>query len=437
MSTLHDLRETLARHAGGLEDTGRHDRATAVRRRARVVRRRRTAATAVAAAFAVVGGVAGVATFQAPQKPEVAGPNVVGVPVPEEIAIHGFPYDFAGTDSIEDGGVWLELDSSEEPRAVSLVANGLGSGSATLYLGDTAVARVFEGDEVGYPVPLPASEGAPAPLLRVELHDASTDARTGVAIYEATGELAPGLSHGGVVFRERIAGDRLVAATFNAEGKGRTATVSFGQFPEGWATIAGFCRSDEPGLWFTVEDGTGSTSSGMCGDHDGLDARGSSATIRYEPMSKHTLTAYVTRGRDGPVVEDADVQLGAAAYLAGDSRLVDGIRVDEVVEHAGRTWRLDPQLLMDTNPEAVATLEADTDLLLGFVAEGKGVRATWEGEFTEGSPGRIYVDSRHGVIDSGPGVFVDGLLLRGDTYDVTLLAEGGPVDGALLVYRPE
>ena len=36
---LNDLRETLERHAEGLEDTRRHDRATAVRRRARAVRR--------------------------------------------------------------------------------------------------------------------------------------------------------------------------------------------------------------------------------------------------------------------------------------------------------------------------------------------------------------------------------------------------------------
>jgi hypothetical protein len=398
-----------------------------------VVRRRRTAATAVAAAFAVVGGVAGVATFQAPREPEAADSTVVGVAVPEEVAIHGFPYEFA-EDATLDGGNALQLGSSEEARAVSLVANGLGPGSATLYLDDTAVARAFDGERVAVPVPVPDSDVAPE--VRVELHDAPSSARAGVAIYEATGELAPGASNGDVVFRETIAGARLIAASFSAEGEAK-AIVSF-EAPESNITFMGFCRTEEADLWYLI--GTvGGYSTSECGGAPNPDAvasirthiwaEGPGPSTSYTPGSTYEVKAAVTRGNTFEAVEDADAQLGVAVYGGGDTVSIGGTDVDILVEHQGRTWRLDEELSRGDRDQL--RLTADTDLLLGFIGGRGDQQVIWDGGLTNGD---LRIKNRSWTPEL---VHPEALLLRGDTYDVKLVSDNGPVRSSLLVYRPE
>ena len=426
MSTLHDLRETLERHAEELHDGDRPARADAVRRRVRVVRRRRAAATALAAAVVVTGGVGAVASLQAPRAPEVAGPSVVGVAVPEEVAIHGFPYALADRDGVEGADDRLRLDGSDEQRAVSLVGSGLGAGSATLFVDGSAVARVFADDPVAVPVPVAASDADA--VLRVELYDTPAGARTGVAVYDATGELAPGTDNGTAVFRDTVAGSRLLGADFSEQGEA-SAALSF-EAPLSTTTITSFCRTEEPGLWMQVLlDGGDMSSRGQCGTDPDPDAYGSSfgSGGGGTASGPHTVEVRVTRGQQGEVVTDAVVELGVAAYRSGGRVRVAGASAPEVVEHLGRTWRLDLDEV-----GAVLGIRAETDLLVGFVAEGGPVRATWRGDLTSGST------SSAETTGGGPGVMVEGLMLAGDTYDVRLVSDDGAVvDGALLVYRPE
>ena len=423
MSTLHDLRATLDRHADGLDDTARLERAAAVRGRVRVARRRRAAATGVAATV-VVAGVGAVASIQAPRAPEVVAPTVVGVAVPEEIAVHDFPYELSGRDPFGGGVDRLRLDAGDEWRAVSLVGSGLGSGSATLYVDGSAVARVFAGDPIGVPVPVPPSDVDV--VLRVDLHDTPAGARAGVATYDATGGLAPGVDNGTAVFRDTVAGNRLLAAEFSEQGDA-SATLSF---RSGTSTtmVTSYCRTEEKGLWLQVVLDGDLTSRGACGDSPDPDAFGSSFSGGDTTDGPHTVEARVTRGDQGEVVPDAAVELGVAAYESGPTVRVAGIDVTEVVEHAGRTWRLD----VDQTGVRLE-IEAETDVLVGFVADGRWVQATWRGDLASGATG--FTDVRSG----GPATMVDGLLLAGDTYDVELVTEGGEpvVDGTLLVYRPE
>lgn len=423
MSTLHELRETLGRHADGLHDTDRHERAAAVRGRVRVARRRRATATAIAATVVVAGGVGAVASLQAPRGPDLVGPTVVGVAVPEEITIHGFPYELSGRDPLEGRDDRLRLDAGEERRAVSLVGSGLGSGSATLYVDGAAVARVVAGEPVAVPVPVPSPDVDV--VLRVDLHDTPAGARTGVATYDATGGLAPGVDNGTTVFRETVADARLLTADFSEQGDA-SATLSF-RSPMRATTITSYCRTEEQGLRVQVLlDGEVATR-GECGDDPGPDAFGSSFTGGDTTRSLHTVEARVTRGETGEVVPDAAVELGVAAYGQGTTVRVAGTDVPEVVEHSGRTWRLD---LHDVG--AGLGITAETDLLVGFVGEGQLVGATWQGELTSGA-------TSYASTGPGPGTMVEGLLLAGDTYAVELVSESGEpvVDGALLVYRPE
>ncbi len=423
MSTLHDLRETLERHADGIDDTGRHDRAVAVRGRVRVARRRRTAAGAVAAALVVTGGVAGVASLRGPASVDPADSTVVGVTVPERVDIHGFPYELTGGDPIEGEADRLRVPLSGT-RAVSLVADGLGSGSVTLYADGEPIVREFGSDAVSLPVPIPGS-GAQS-TLRVELEGAPPGATVGVALYAATDELAVGVDDGSVVFRRSVGDAQLLTAAF-AEPDEAMASVSF-TAPLADVTLTAHCRTEERGLWLRVELDGELTQHGQCGDGADRDAGGSSWSGGGEASRPHTVTAYVTRGRAGAVVEDAEVGLGVAAYTRGRTVRLGGADVASVVEHAGRTWRLDT----DASRAAGASgrvRAAETDLLLGFVAEGRIVRATWRGSLTRG--GTTYVDA-----STGPATMVDGLLLRGDSYEVELESDGPLVDGTLLVYRP-
>jgi len=423
MSTLADLRETLERHAEELHDGNRPVRAGDVRRRVRVARRRRAAATAVAAAVVVTGSIGAASWLQAPRAPEVAGPSVVGVAVPDEIAIHGFPYALADRDGVEGADDRLRLPGSDERRAVSLVGNGLGSGSATLFVDGSAVARVFAGRPVAVPVPVAASDADA--VLEVELHDTPAGARTGVAVYDATGELAPGTDDGTAVFRDTVAGARLLEADFSARGEA-SAALSF-ETPLS-TTITSFCRTEEPGLWVQVLlDGGEMSSRGRCGTDPDPDAYGASFSGGGTASGPHTVEVRVTRGQRGEVVSDAAVELGVAAYQSVPAVRVAGAEVAQVVEHMGRTWRLDVR-----DVGAALGIRAETDLLVGFVAEGGPVRATWRGDLTSGSTSSVE------TIGRGPGVMVEGLLLAGDTYDVRLASEdGAAVDGALLIYRPE
>ena len=434
MSTLDDLRETLGRHAEGLDDTGRHVRAAAVRRRARLARRRRTVATAVAATAVLVGGAGAVASWPDGRQADVATPTVVDVAVPEEVSIHGFPYELSDSRALEDAGDTLRLEASDESRALVLVGTDLGSGSATLYVDDVAVARVFAGDQVGIPVPLPPSDARTA--VRVEVDRAPTapeasapaGARTGVAIYDATGDLAPGLANDDrtAVFRSVIAGESLETASFAPPGATRM-TTTLARLSSATRTTW-LCRTDEPDLWVHVTSG-GNESRGRCGPGSGPDAGVGSSWSGGADRGLQRVEVTVTRGEDGPVAEDPDLQLGVARYGAGETTRVGGTEVTTVVEHAGRTWRLDTEL--SQGGSTALRLAADTDLLLGIVAKGREVHATWKGDLSSGSTGYFTARSQ------APSTMVDTVLLRGDTYDVELVSEGELETGALLVYRPE
>src|SRR3954464_8613500 len=142
MSTLEELRTELGQRAEALADTGVHARPHAVRARVRAVRRRRVAVRAVAAVLVLAGGTAAVQTLRQPSEPQPA--RVVGIAVPQQLSILGFPYAETGAHELSAGSA-LKVDRGSQ-RAAVLVGNGLGSGSATLFSGDVALARV-RGDE--------------------------------------------------------------------------------------------------------------------------------------------------------------------------------------------------------------------------------------------------------------------------------------------------
>lgn len=419
MNTLDELRGTLTRHADELDDVQRYVRPVAVRARIRAVRRRRAGTAAVALAVATVAGVATIGSLRGPDRIDPAGPVVVGIDVPERVSVTGFPYTLERTETLAADET-LKLTGSHEYQAVSLVARDLGSGSATLLVDGEPVARARD-DEVLPPVP-----AWPGQRLEVRVDGAGSQARTGVAVYESTGELADGVDNGTAVFRESVANAPLQAAAFAPDGE-TEATVTFvGRLSA--ARIASYCTTQERGLWVHVEIDDDGPMSSTCRRTDSRDA-GASWSSFEDPggVAPHTVRTYVTRGDDGPEVTDADVELGVGVYeQPADVRVVDGMTVDRTVEYAGRTWEL-----VHVDSDGAELLEVPgSDRLVGLVASGEMVRVRWEGGLTRGAS--AFIGS-----DTGPARLMAGVLLGGDTYDVRVVdGSGQRAEGALLVYRP-
>ena len=417
MTTLDDLRSTLVEHADGLDDTDRHVRPGAVRARVRAVRRRRAVA-AVAAAVVVLGGVAGVGALRGPDTTQPAERVVAGVDVPDSIDVLGFPYRLRDLNDV-DGT--LHLDATDRHQAVLLAASGLGEGSATLFVDGQAVARVrgAEGAATAYPI---ADADAD---LRIRLDGAGEAARAGVAVYEATGELAPGVDNGQVVFRDEYAGQPLLGAAFAEPDQSSVEFETDGAPVRGASGMLFAFHCDGPdALYLNVEiDGEPSWATG-CGSSATDAVAGSTATFGdLDPSRPHAVRVYLTRGYDGPEVGIPGVSFGAGAYAS--ERTGELVRrpdiVAERVEYAGRTW-----VLGSVEVAPPAKIDAYEDLLVGLVGTGRELRASWAGRLSDGGTVTLEALGR-GASTLG------GVLLAGDRYDVTVT--GG--EGRLLIYREE
>jgi hypothetical protein len=430
MNTLDDLRASLDREAGRLDDVDRYVRPVAVRQRIRAVRRRRAALAACVAVLVVVAGTTAIASVLHGDDSVDPATRLFGVDVPDRVAVAGFPYELEDT-AVLDGGGRTELKGGTADRAVSLVASGLGNGSATLYVDGEAVTRAFGDDAVELPVPV----GAPLGTVRVQLHGAPADAHAGIAVYRATGDLAAGVSDGRVVFRAVRNGDRLLSGAFAAPGASSvTVTV---RAALGELEFSDYCATDQKGLWINISvDGDGPMSS-SCADDPGNTGDVSGVSSSFPGASQvareHTVRAYVTRGDQGPEVSGEGVRLGVGVYERADApRDVLGLGIDRTVEWGGRTWVLDRVVPGPSTGAPLATTldTADGDLLIGFVASGGLVHVQWSGRLDEGRSVGIGAED-------GPGSSLAGVLLEGDRYDVEMSSEDGTrFEGAVLVYRP-
>lgn len=418
MSTLHELRTTLEQHADNLHDTERVDRAATVRQRVRVVRRRRITTVVLAAVVAIVA-VAGLAgALRTPHEVQPAD-RLLGVDVPGEIEVLDVPYALDDRHELTDDPR-LRLGDAGHDRALLLVATGLGSGTATLYADGEAVARVRADDPLAAPVTIGDTEAD----LRVRLDGTDGAARAGVAVYEATGELPPGVSNGTAVFREQVAGNRLLDAGFLEPGESAIVLQTQGALRDLRFTF--YCVAPDD-IWVTLAIADNEAAGTGCGNHTGLDAgTGTSVVIDQQPAHPDgsAVRVYLTEGALGAqLTSPDDMVLGAAVYerSVADQQVLDD-RVDTRVEFAGRTWVLD-----EVVGGSAAVDTADGDVLLGLVTDGSGQRVSWAGSLDRGGSATMTTNA------GGTNSLLAGVLLAGDRYDVR--TTGG--EARLLLYRPE
>ena len=423
MNTLDDLRATLEREAA-FDDTERHLRPVAVRQRVRAVRRRRAGAVAMAAAVAVVAATAVAGALRGSPAPEPAGPTLEEVQVPQTIDVYGFTYKLTATQRAADDGTVTLSDPPDGPAAVSLVATGLGSGRATLWSGYYSVARVRGGEQVS-----PATDSAARSQPRVELEGAPPSARAEVAVYEPTGELAPGISSGGAVFRQRYAGHVLVAAAFG-EG-GDEARVDVPHSLDGLTTSA-YCHSGTTGLWL---HGVGDDGALPCATFDtGNDPGPRNEDYPDRPgAGDDTVGVYVTEGKDGPRAAGVDVTFGVALYRETvPPTQVLGAEEPTVLEQHGRTWHLDDVISWDGR-DSYEVDTSDGDALVAATTIGTTSEfLSWRGAPEGGWVGY----TGNGTVSDSPGAVYGPVLLAGD-HTVQLHLEGPHPQGRLLVYRPD
>ncbi|GHJ60580.1 hypothetical protein NOK12_30980 [Nocardioides sp. OK12] len=439
MSSVDDLRSTLEAHAHRVDDPGASPRVVAVHERVRGLRRRRrTAAGALAAVVLAAGvGLAALGPVGGGDGPEPAGgPRTVGgQEVPGAVMVLGREYELAETVAVSsaDGRVRVPLPPSEGWRVVSLAASDLDGGVATLVYPQDGVARVLGDGSVQPPTPL----GPVTTELTVRLEDLGPEAQVGLAIYEPTGTVPGGVVGPDMMtaFRGEVAGEDLLGAAFSRDG---AAEVSLPlDLPRRQVVrISTYCTSSVSGGWVNVDlDGRSAFLRGPCDDDGVLDLPSGWVSMSDGiARGEHTLRVYLTRGSDGPEVDDPLAVLGVGAYPEPATTTVDGASVDEVVEHDGRRWRLESAMTATEDGEPVAR-RVETDegpVLVGY---------TWDGGTVglEAQSGRRRSDDVASSLSSSArgGSSIAGQLLAGDTYDVRLYEDRGrPFEGSILLYRP-
>lgn len=412
MSTLDDLRNTLDQHAHGLDDDAVADRADAVRGRVRVVRHRRAAAVVAAAAVAVAG-IAVAVTDGTRDVDPASDRTLVGQVAPSAMSSLGYVYEFAsgqeGTDRLE-----VELAASDEPRLVSW-ATGSAPQAVTYRLGDSRSGRadvVDFGDFVWVP---PGFRGS----FLLE-----GDGDLGAAVYELSEGADPPAGHTerGTTFRQNVAGETLSAADLGEPGE---AELTVDAAATGRVRVAFLCDGGPGNTWTHYEiSGLRGGSFGPGCAADTFDPGAGGLSIRIDPEAGGVrVRSWVTRGEDGPRVDDTDLQLGLAVYeVPQPADRVAGQPVEEVVEHDGHLWRLVD--VSDGRPGAMAMeipgLTGRDTLVVGFFrrAAGAYVQPLVNGRQTDFGYGTGAGASELGVLHDGDGTA--GLRVRGDAPRVEL-----------------
>jgi|GEM_PF-5497195 len=427
MNTIDDLKSTLAEDATHVDAAPYAARAAGVEGKIRMIRRQRRAGVAagVAALAAIVGFGVLPALSDDPRSPSDRQLQVAGHVVPEEIEILDFPFRFATSAESEPGDdeLVLELDGSSGRRAVAVAVDDLPTGAtATLRADGELVARVVGPSRLDDPLPI----GTDVVTLALTVSGGSDDTRVGLATYERTDDLAPGLTdpESTTVFRDRVADKQRVGGVFAQPGSGAATFTVTGELSG--LDVARHCDGNGARAFYVMSIDDDVFQSGRCRDIDDEDpAAGGYASSGETSSGRHEIRIWTTdRPYGEQVVTYPGVVLGAAAYRATDGTVVGGTDVARVIEWDGRLWEL---------ADAVGRshrLEADGPRVIALVP---GAEGAWLQISADGGPARTGA----GIQGGAGGYALMDLVWPGSSYDLALVdVDDRPADGAILVYRP-
>lgn len=326
MNRIEELRSTLDRHAADVLDHDLGGRVGSVHQRVRVVRRRRRAAVAGAAAL-TVATVAGVALLPQRAGQDVPAPaTVAGLPVPASMTSLGYTYDFA--DGVDGAGTaTVALQASNRPRLVSWGTQG----------SDDAV-ELTEGPSVTrYDVPDFSDFVWVGPGEETTL-TVTGAGQVGLAVYDLTDAQPDGVTGGGVTYRQTLGDRQLLGAVIGEPGE-TEVTVSVAH-TGGPISYRHFCAHGPKNATLHVDDGSGDVASPYrCGDDLPFDPAHATSYQFDAAPGDVTVRLWLTDGEDGPRIDSDEVVLGLGVYDGGETTQLSGFEVPQVFEYDGHLWQ--------------------------------------------------------------------------------------------------
>lgn len=438
-NTLNGLRATLESHAR-IVDTAVIGRRAEIHHRVRVVRRRRRAASALGAVAALLAVVAGIALPSVLR--DRGSADLAALPT---LTIGGFDYRLVEVVESKPGQRSLHLGTPRggSREAFALLAEHLDGGSATLRSDnvenrDTVDRIVRDGANPAVPIFTPRLRaGTPGPY-RLEVAGGSPQTRVGVAIYERTSEMPTGVVDptGTTVFRDTIGSRHLLHAAFARPGQAEVTFRFTG--PVSQTAIEGFCSMPEvftgPNPVVNVSiDGGGPVSWGGCSQRT-EDAASGGFVSDNPSTGEHVVRVWTSTSDGGPARAFSGAILGGAAYDDSAAVIVNGNRVDPLVEYDGHTWALDrdgSSQHRGSGHRLVADYANQTDpVLFSFAADKvRAITATTTQTVGDGGTFRSAVE--------GPSSSIGPRSLPGPdtTYTLTWPAKDTDAQVSILVYR--
>ena len=346
-SQLHDV---LEQHSSDIHDLPATERLAAIRGRVRVVRRRRRAGLAGAAA-AVIAAVGVAVWLPSPQRLDPAAQrDLAGHAAPETFTSLGYTYAF--DQGIEgEGKVTLELPPSDLPRLVSwassensgtisLPTDVDGDGTGPDSLGMATKTGGFDRYEWVYP-------GAEGKIV------AQGPGEVAIAVYTRTDAPPPGVTKDGVTFRDDLDGNRLIDAAIGDDGQGELVLQV--RVPARELVVHRFCYGVPAGYQLNVSINGELDTFGPCDDlkpsdggaeTSGFDQVSDGHGGTAEPGTVVNVRMWLTEG-DGDdnhpsqaAVDVPGVHLGLGFYEAAPARTTVGTwSLPEEMEYAGHHWR--------------------------------------------------------------------------------------------------
>lgn len=348
---VQELRTALHEHADHVEDIGASTRVAATHHRVAVVRRhRRAGVAAVVAATAVAVVTAGALTLlpdhQTVQPAEHTPPaKLAGYKV--DRTYRPAPWTFRYVRGVQSakGQSVLDLDvpASDRPRVIGwgVSTDRFSSRAATLSLD----GRVIDSSGDGMWSTGDLLSPGRAHHLTVRFKKWSPESRSGIAVYDLVGKPPAGVSNGTSVFRQQMAGDRLLGARFGERGQ---REISFDvQVPDSRVSFSIACAGLREHAMADLSVNGSSVAGAGCqpaaqldpgGNRIGPGNQGWGRSLGIKPGA----TLHVTLALHGKGIRRTDdLELGAAVYHdAPDVVHVAGWGIPELVEGPdGRLYR--------------------------------------------------------------------------------------------------
>lgn len=421
MKTLTDLRHTLDEHAERVTDDDAVVRATAVRHRVAVVRRRRRAVGAGALAL-VVGATAGVLGLQ--RASSDPAPVLLGVRAPETMTSLSYTYGVDGWSDTVDGHATVKIPASSRERLISWTLQGTPSVRFVLPNGE-----IWHSQESRFRdfVALPAGQTG-------TLQVSAGQGRVGLATYAITAQAPPGYTKDGITFRRTVATTPLLGAVINDLGQTDVSTTYV--VPRGQADVHLLCTGLPSADAVHVSVNGHERLGGDCPDQPTFDPAVSGGYQFHlsHPGRTVVLRVWVSEGvklpKPLPAGSVPHLRMGVGVYGPAETKSIGaGLRVDAFVEQDGHLWM-----------EATGTVAGQGQDVREL---GRGVgalpfqgpaAATWD---TTGHTRVSFhaggMPTAGGAFPAGQGGIGDLWVPRGATVHLTLDRGRGPIGFA--VYR--